>query len=609
VNILRTLTLCASVALAASVHAAVSVTTDKRIAGVNEVFYLVVRAEGSRIGDPILPQAEGLVINRTPVNSSQQTSVNFINGRVQQSHVREWVYEAWATATGSVEIPPVKVTIGGQDELSEPVTMQIQQQPAGNPRTQTQTPSAPGTPRSLMEQFFTPQRQPSRGTAIRGDVDPEKMLILESAVTKTSVYEGEAFALVITFGRVDDPSVILRGDQGTQLMLPSVSGVYEAEPTREERAEQRDQLPYQFTIFTRAMAATQPGVITIPPLDWTGRVTLPTALGPRTFSLQRSTQAHTVEVKPLPERPGNFSGAVGEFTIAALLEAGPVLQGTPKELRIVVAGEGNPDAISRPTLPEMRWCHLSEPKVEVAPLSGALEFEKRFTYALTPLEAGAQVIPEIPFSYFAPDSGTYDIARTNAISLEVTPAKDASQLVVVGGQTGAATMMQAGELDIEPPLGAPETLARTRASWPMNLTGFGLPPLLFAAAWTSVRRRRRFATDVGYAPLMRAQARSRERLNEALRSQEPAAALFKALTGFLGDKLNLPDAGMTSQDVREAMTRRGYAPELVEEYVSVLRSCERASYAGAALEPEAAAQLYTAAESALSHLERAGGAR
>ena len=61
---------------------------------------------------------------------------------------------------------------------------------------------------------------------------------------------------------------------------------------------------------------------------------------------------------------------------------------------------------------------------------------------------------------------------------------------------------------------------------------------------------------------------------------------------------------MTSHDVRAAMEAQGYTPALVDEYVKVLRTCERQRYAGASLTPDETAALTQAAESALEHLER-----
>lgn len=588
-------------AAASAAHAGVTLSVDRNSAAVKEQFYLIVRAEGSRIGEPVMPHLDGLVIQRRPSSTRQQTSVNFINGRVQQSNVREWQYVAWATVKGKMEIPPVKVTIDGNDELSQAVTIDIQDGPPGGLNRR---------PGALMPQQQEPQQpepapQPqARNRGPQGEVTLEDVLLIRSEVSKTSIYQGEALNYRVNYSVLDDPSVRVAGDEGNRLNLPSVEGFYEAEIKKQERRDTINEMSYYTTVLERPMFATKPGTFEIPPVQWSGRITAPTALGPRSFRAERVTDKFTIEVKPLPESPANFSGAVGKLNISASLEGGVVEQGKPKSLTIIIAGEGNIDAIPKPQLPAMDWCHLSEPDISVNPLAGALEFEKRFVYALTPMRPDMHQIPQVDFVYFAPDLGSYKTVSTKPIDVFVQPAEDAGKLVVVGGQ-GAAKNESAELLasDIAPLLTLDGAPAPAGADWPVNAAAFGLPPVAFLAGLAYIRRQRRFATDQGYARGMRARARSRKRLSEAAHSKDPGEALFKALTGFLGDKFNLPDAGMTSQDVRAAMLNYGVSAEVVEEYVKVLRTCERQRYSGAVLSPAEAAALTEAAVSALEHFE------
>ena len=69
------------------------------------------------------------------------------------------------------------------------------------------------------------------------------------------------------------------------------------------------------------------------------------------------------------------------------------------------------------------------------------------------------------------------------------------------------------------------------------------------------------------------------------RHLNPARHFF-ALVGFVADTLSVPEAGMTSVDARRAIAERGMPNALAESVEKILRACERARYAGAAL-PEA----------------------
>jgi hypothetical protein len=600
--VLRAAVLTLVFAAASAAHAGVTLSVDRASAAVKEQFYLVLRAEGGRIGEPVMPHLDGLVIQRRPVSTRQQTSVNFINGRVQQNNVREWQYVAWATAPGKMEIPPAKVNIDGNDELSKPVTIDIEDAPAGG----LSRPPGGGRPvQNLPLQNAQPQepaQQPGRRP--RGDVTLDEVLLIESSVSKTSIYQGEALAYSVSYSVLNDPSVRVAGDEGNRLNLPSVEGFYEAEIKKDEKQETRNEMAYITTVLSRPMFATKPGTFEIPPVVWSGRITAPTSLGPRSFRAERATEAYTIEVKPLPDSPPNFSGAVGKLNISASLEGGAVEQGKPKIFTVVIAGEGNIDAIPKPQLPAMDWCHVSEPEITVTPLAGPLEFEKRFAYTLTPMRPEMHQIPQVEFVYFAPDIESYKTVSTKPLDVFVQAGEDAGKLVVVGGQS--APKADAVELlasDLAPLLPLDDAPEPVGPHWPLNTLAFGGPPLGFLAGLVYLRRQRRFATDLGYARGMRAKARSRKRLSEAAHSKDPGEALFKALTGFLGDKFNLPDAGMTSQDVRTAMLEYGISAEVVEEYVKVLRTCERQRYSGAVLSGAEAVALTEAAVAALEHFE------
>ena len=53
---------------------------------------------------------------------------------------------------------------------------------------------------------------------------------------------------------------------------------------------------------------------------------------------------------PLPQKPTDFSGAVGKLNIKAQLNKTDVKEGDPVNLRIVIAGVGNLKLMRQPTV-------------------------------------------------------------------------------------------------------------------------------------------------------------------------------------------------------------------------------------------------------------------
>ncbi len=137
-----------------------------------------------------------------------------------------------------------------------------------------------------------------------------------------------------------------------------------------------------------------------------------------------SSKPVTITVKPLPllHKPVDFKGAVGSFYINARLEKDHFSTSEAGKLTVVVSGSGNFPLV---TVPEIKWpagfdafdAKLTEDiRTSTVPLSGRKIFEIPFTVQ----HAGKFNIPAIRFSYFDPETGSYQNLQTPPIPFEVT---------------------------------------------------------------------------------------------------------------------------------------------------------------------------------------------
>ena len=77
--------------------------------------------------------------------------------------------------------------------------------------------------------------------------------------------------------------------------------------------------------------------------------------------------------------------------------------------------------------------------------------------------------------------------------------------------------------------------------------------------------------------------------------------MLKALWGYMSDKLNIPVANLTKDNIREELLRRDISAELANHYIGIISDCEYAQYS-----PSASVQmteLYGSAAGILSKLE------
>ena len=137
------------------------------------------------------------------------------------------------------------------------------------------------------------------------------------------------------------------------------------------------------------------------------------------------TKPVTITVKPLPEnKPANYNGAVGSFSIETSLANRTVAAQDEATLHVVVKGKGNLPVLAAPTIGWPAGFEAFEPTAKedvnktVAPMSGS----KSFDYVFIPRTPGHYTIPAVSFSYFDPSSQTYKSAEGEPQDLQVTPA-------------------------------------------------------------------------------------------------------------------------------------------------------------------------------------------
>jgi hypothetical protein len=127
-----------------------------------------------------------------------------------------------------------------------------------------------------------------------------------------------------------------------------------------------------------------------------------------------------INIEALPEKnkPVDFSGAVGNFNVDAMVENKKIAARDEATLKITVKGSGNLPIINAP---QIAWPATIEgydatakENVDktIAPMAGS----KTFEYTFSPKRSGDYTIPAIDFSYFDPATGSYKTAKTQALN-------------------------------------------------------------------------------------------------------------------------------------------------------------------------------------------------
>ena len=567
--------------------------------GLNRQFVLHVEISGTQQLDedpPVLPDLSAFAAY---LGSGTSTSMQIVNGRTSMSLTFQHRFQA--TAEGTFEIGPVTVRAGGRDLRTEPLTIRIIDGPG--PTTRSGPPGADGT------------------------VAPEDLFVTATA-SQPLVYVNEPVIVEYRiFTRVDVDGYNITRQPGT-------TGFWVEELANPQaRVEQvvRDGLQYASAVVRRvALFPTSAGTKTLEPLTLETRVRVqrrsrslfgdpfgdPFGRGLFGSRVPVVVGSNPVEIEVLPLPPGqpdSFTGLVGHLDVSAAIDRTSVEINDALTYRLEVSGTGNIRTLPEPELGFPPDVEVYPPDISerVTPTEDGVRGSKIFEYVIVPRAPGQVTIPAVTLAYFDVDAGTYAMAASDPITLTV--AGDP-----VAAPAGPAGRLRTG-VDLER-----QDIRFIRIAMPgfrsvggslvrsVRFWAIALVPMIAVAGAVALRRHQdRLTGDVAYARRRRAARLAKQRLAraESLRSPDRHRAFHaevgRALQGFLGDKLNVAEAGLIRDAIRARLTSRGVAAEVMDAYLECLEDCDRQRFAPTEPDTLAMQDMLTRAGHAMTDLDQA----
>lgn len=141
------------------------------------------------------------------------------------------------------------------------------------------------------------------------------------------------------------------------------------------------------------------------------------------FENSMSTEPLAISVKPTPQKnkPAEYSGATGDFKLAASLLKNALAKNEEGDLVVTISGEGNFTQLSAPVIQWPAGIEGFEPTVNdhldhtQSPLKGKREFHFRFVSA----KPGNYELPAVGFSFFNPDTNNYKTIYTKPANVQI----------------------------------------------------------------------------------------------------------------------------------------------------------------------------------------------
>ena len=541
------------------------------------------------IDDFSVGEFEGISVDFGP-STSRSSSYSMVNGKTTSSSSTTFTYTVTAQKAGSYHLPAATATSGGKTYKSASPAITVL--PAGSASSGSSGSS--GNSGGAAQSHSQADRMHTQNV---GDKITGKDLFIAVTASKRKVFEQEAVLLTYKLYTLVNVSSL-------EGKMPELDGFHVQELNRQRQPELKMEhyngknygtvVWSQYVVFPQ-----QTGTLTIPEIKYEATVVQQNRSadpfdiffgGGNMVQEVRKTviaPAVTLQVDPLPApKPDNFSGAVGKFSIASSLTPQSLKANDATTLRLTVSGTGNMKLIKAPEVAWPKDFERYDPKTEEHTSISASGSSGKIIYDFiaVPRHEGKYEVPAVEFCYFDPDARQYRTLKGEAYQMDVAKGK---------GGSSAASGLSKEDIQL-----LNSDIRYIRTSEPSYQTGassfFGSMRYwltyagLFAAFLALIiafRRRLALNADVARRRTRGANKIANKRLRAArklLQQNNPEAfydETMKALWGYVGDKLNIPTAQLSKDNVSQQLQERNVAPEIITQLIQTLDNCEFARFA------------------------------
>lgn len=507
--------------------------------------------------------------------TSQQSSYQIVNGHTSRSSSITYTYTLYAEKAGSYTIGAAHAKAGGKTIASRPFRIQV------SGTTRNNGSSAP----NMHDDAVSPSH--SSG----GRISSEDLFVKVTA-NKKHVHEQEPILLtykvytLVDLTSLDGKMPDLKGFHTQEIPLPQQKSFH---------IEKLNGRNYRCVTWSQyVMYPQMTGKMTIPSLTFKGVVVMQNRNvdpfeaffngGSGYIEVKRNIVAPAIDIQvdPLPQKPTDFSGGVGRFSISSQLLNNTVKAGAPVTLRVVVGGNGNLKLIKQPVVTFPKDFDKYDPKVtdKTKLTTNGLEGNMVYDFLVVPRNHGNYTIPAVSLTYYDTSSNMYKTVKTAPLTIKVEPGDGKGTSVTdysAVQQTDIKSIKQGGYDTIDT-----EKLFFGSTSF---LLWILLPFVLFVALVAIFHKKAVENADIVGKRGKRANKVATKRLKTAYKlltagkQNEFYDEVLRALWGYVGDKLNMPVEQLSRENISEQLAAHNINAEIIEKFISALDECEYERYA------------------------------
>jgi len=532
-------------------------------------------AKGFRAGN--IPDAFDVLMGPS---TSTQSSFQMINGHTSSSTSVTYTYILMATKNGSFTIPAAHVTVDGKTVSSNEIHIKV----AGQAQSGSQ-----GS-RQQSQQGGTGEIR-AAGSNISGSD-----LFIRVTASKKRVREQEPILLtykvytLVGLTQLNGKMADLKSFYTREVPLPQEKSF---------RLEMLNGKPYKTVTWQQYVMFPQvTGKLEVPSLTYEGIVVQQNrnvdpfeaffngGSGYVEVKKQIKAPGITIEVDPLPQRPANFSGGVGSYTITAQLDKASVKANDPIKLRVVVSGAGNMKLLKQPEVKFPKDFDHYDAKVtdKTKLTTNGLEGSIVYEYLAVPRHQGTFEIPAIEYVYFDTHANAYKTIRTSPFTVNVAKGSGSSSTSAYNGQEDIrqlnSDIRYIHHGDTRQRL-ADDFFFGSSAYW----VSLAVLVLAFISLFVIFRKRALERADVVKQRAGKAnkvavkRLKKADKLMRAGKQNEFYDEVLRALWGYVGDKLSMPVEQLSRENISQQLASHNVSEDTVRQFIGALDECEYARYA------------------------------
>ena len=405
----------------------------------DQAVLLTITVSGARSAEPNMPEADGLQFAYRGQNSQTQ----WINGKISSSI--SFVFMVQAEKAGHHTIKPIKVTVDGKTHTTDPISCTVLPASASN---------APPAGR----QSIQPGQSNAPSARLRSG-EAEKIGFMRIIPEQDKIYSGQLVPFTIKAFFRQGMRVTLKSNPrfvGENFILQSI----------DDKPRQRDERingeTYTALTWKGALSAVKVGTF---PLEMEMDAELlvreqrqrrapqlgsPFSNDPffddfyaqysrREVKVTSPEKSITVMDLSAADRPDDFQGAIGTFSLAVAASPLKGKVGDPITLKMIVSGTGNFGMVHPPGITNKNgW--KTYPATDSFEEQNQRSGKKTFEQAIIPTSPDLTAIPPVQFSYFDPDAGEYVSLVSDPINIQLEKPAN-----------GLASIKKPGNENLNPP--------------------------------------------------------------------------------------------------------------------------------------------------------------